>query len=265
MRIGTQDKIGVVLLAAAGLLFAAGFIVWYKVHPAPPIDTQTGCRKDGNYSAVAAVLIDTTDTLIPVQAQDLRTELATFAENIPQYGKLELYLMQPASEGLIKPILAVCNPGRGTDVSQWTGNPGLMDRRWHNIFEKRVDQTFDHMLAQSTPSRESPIMEEIQQVAVQTFIGHQVQAVPKQLVVVSDMLQNSTILDNYREEPSFEQFRVRPEFIRVRPELEGVNVIIFYVNRSAAQRRQGARQIEFWQSYFAESGATVVRVKRING
>jgi hypothetical protein len=47
-----------------------------------PINHATGCPKDGNYSAIFAVLLDTTDSLSPVQQEIVQKKLDEFAEKV---------------------------------------------------------------------------------------------------------------------------------------------------------------------------------------
>jgi hypothetical protein len=107
-------------------------------------------------------------------------------------------------------------------------------------------------------------MEEIQQVSVEAFFETPPKT-PKRLTVVSDMLQNSAILNQYRHPETFEEFEHTPAFVKVRPELNDVGVTILYVRRSSQFNRQGKRHVEFWQSFFAASGARMEEVKSVGG
>ncbi len=227
-----------------------------------PIDYATGCPKDGNYPEIFAVLLDTTDPLSPVQQKIVQKKLDKFAEEVPRYGKLEVFEVRPSSDRLIEPLLQVCNPGRASDVSEWTGNPRLLEKRWHEKFMDPLDKCLEVALSDSASAKRSPIMEEIQQVSVQAFFQRPPKT-SKHFAIVSDMLQNSPPLNQYRDPESFEEFEHKPGFVNVRPELKDVKVTILYVRRSSAFRLQGERHLKFWLSFFDASGARIEEVKSV--
>lgn len=229
-----------------------------------PIDPKTGCPKDGKYSEVSAILLDTTDSLSPVQQEAVQKKLDEFAENVPRYGELEVFVVRPSSDRLIEPLLQVCNPGRASDTNVFTGNPRLMEKRWRDKFKDPLDRTLNATLSNGVSSKQSPIMEEIQQVSVQAFFETPPKT-SKRFAIVSDMLQNSPVLNQYHDSGSFEQFRNTPGFVKVRPELKDVEITVLYVRRSSDLQRQGKRHVEFWQGFFDAAGAEVKEVKSVNG
>jgi hypothetical protein len=220
------------------------------------LNPATGCPKDQNYSAIFAVLLDTTDPLSSVQQEIINKKMDEFAEAVPRYGKLEIFTVRSSSVRLIEPLLQVCNPGRASDTNEWTGNPRLMEKRWHQKFMDPLDQSLNAALSKVISTNQSPIMEEIQQVSVQAFFETP-PLTAKRLAVISDMLQNSAVLNQYRHPESFEEFQRNPAFVKVRPQLNNVEVTILYVRRTSQFKRQGVRHVEFWQSFFAASGARV--------
>jgi hypothetical protein len=229
-----------------------------------PVDPATGCPKNGTYSAISVVLLDTMDPISPVQQEIVQKKLDEFAAGLPRYGKLEVFLVRSSSDRLIDPLLQVCNPGRASDTNEWTGTPRLLEKRWRDKFMDPLDKSLKVALSDSVSAKESPIMEEIQQVSAQAFF----EAPPetsKRLAIVSDMLQNSTILNQYRHPQSFEEFKHQPGFVKVRPALEDVDVTILYVRRSSDFNRQGERHVEFWQSFFGASGARIQEIMRVSG
>jgi hypothetical protein len=229
-----------------------------------PVDYTTGCPKDGKYSAIFAVLLDTTDSLSPVQQEIAQKKLDEFAEQLPRYGRLEIFEVRPSSDRLIEPLLQVCNPGRASDVNEWTGNPRLMEKRWHEKFVDPFDNSLKAALSDSAKAKQSPIMEEIQQVSVQAFFETPPET-SKRLAIVSDMLQNSAVLNQYRKAESFEEFELQPGFLQVKPQLSDVGVTILYVRRPSDFNRQGKRHVEFWQSFFAGSGARIEEIMSVSG
>jgi hypothetical protein len=259
-----QDFIGWMLIVFA--LVAIGGLA-YVYHAATShavaLNPDNMCPQSGPHS-ITVVLIDTTDPLDPVQHEDVRKQLEDIKDDVPRYGEIELFTVAPASDALLSAKLAACNPGRGSDIDPIYGNPALVEKRWQKAFSDKVDEVLGQLL-QSQTLATSPIMESIQQIAVQAFVGQGVDNIPKRLIVVSDMLQNTPGFSQYRGSESFEEFRRSPYYIKVRPNLAGVDVTILYLRRLNARHLQGRRHIEFWQSYFSDAGATLVDVKSIEG
>jgi hypothetical protein len=162
------------------------------------------------------------------------------------------------------PIIGLCNPGKGDDLSRIYQNPDLARQRWERDFADVMRATLDALLA-APDSASSPIYEAIQAVAVRTFGRPEYDRVPKRLIVVSDLLQNVPGKgSHYREVPEFDEFRSSAYFSQIHADLGGARVHLYYMNRSD-QSAQGAEHIRFWDDYFAAQGATVMTVERIFG
>jgi hypothetical protein len=184
---------------------------------------------------IFAILLDTTDALSPVQQLMTLKNLEGLAAGASGYGKVEVFVVRSSSDTLIRPLLQVCNSGRASDVNEWTGNPRLLEKRWHEKFMDPLVQTLTRALADSVNSQQSPIMEEIQQVSVEAFFETP-PTTSKRLAVVSDMLQNSQVLNQYSDPESFRDFQGQAGFEKVRPKLDNVGVTVLYVRRSSQTR-----------------------------
>src|SRR5690606_34075213 len=109
----------------------------------------------------------------------------------------------------------------------------------------------------------SPILESIQSVALTSFARAPDR--PRRLVVISDMLQHTEDLSHYRGEHNFLAFRASPRWRRLRPDLAGVEVEIFYVWRDTGLDVQGASHVQFWRDVITEAGGRLVRVEALEG
>ncbi len=108
-------------------------------------------------------------------------------------------------------------------------------------------------------------MESIQSVALTAFTGRKLKHLKKRFVIISDMLHNTSEFSHYTGELDFDKIHRSPYYLKVRANLEGIDVIIFYVRRETPRKIQGRRHIEFWQQYFLDQSAVVKRVLRIEG
>lgn len=258
-----HDLIGSFIIVACFLVAIALIFVYVRTNATErKIDEQTLCPVDGA-DGLTVVLIDRTDPLSAIQREDLMRHLDQLKAALPIRTAIEVYSIGADQGDLLKPEgHRLCNAGRATDVDALTGNPRLTEKRWRERFSRPLDDLFERM-TQSATSPRSPIMEAIQSVAVTAFGRLPERASYRRLVIVSDMLQNSDLLSQYGKLIAFDQFKQQNQYQRLRTDLKGVEVELWYIGgRSPLQGRQ---HIEFWQQYFANTGATLVRVSAIQG
>jgi len=139
-----------------------------------------------------------------------------------------------------------------------------VEKKWKNNFSQKIDEIFDSML-HGNDADVSPIMESIQSVAISAFGDHRVEGIPKKLIVVSDMLQNTSGFSHYQKRLDYILFKKSPYYIKVRPKLNEAKVEIFYLRRRGSATIQGKRHSEFWQKYFSDNNGNLILVESIEG
>jgi hypothetical protein len=85
------------------------------------------------------------------------------------------------------------------------------------------------------------------------------------LVVVSDFIQNTPELDQYKEKVTFDKFAATGYYRRIRSDLRDVAVELLYVWRTTRTSVQGRAHAEFWSELLADEGAKPIDVKSIQG
>jgi hypothetical protein len=216
--------------------------------------------------SVTAILIDRTDPFSLTQQTAIRDHLNDVRDHTSRYGLLEIYSVEPTQEKLLKPLFSMCNPGRGEGMSQWTGNPHLMEERWQAIFATPLQHLFDTILENET-AQISPIMESIQSIVV-TRLGSQELAskkIPRRLIIISDLLQYIKGYSQYRPLASFEQFKTLPYYQSVSSDLSGISVEFWYVRRKKTLALQNEDHVNFWRDYISEQGGSVDKVWYVPG
>jgi hypothetical protein len=242
------------------LAIGLALVVWIgPFRSQPPTDPLTLCLKDRPPKALLVVLVDTTDPISPIQKAQVDNELQNEIDKLVQYSEIQLYEVGPFGSELLKPIAApVCdpgNPGSEDNGPKLNSNPRLDRKRWQSRFARPLNMKMKQLL--SAPSaKTSPILESIQSVSVTVFGRPEFDEVPKKLVIVSDMVQNTAGFSQYDGVIPFERFRHEPYYITVRPHLKGVEVSILYLRRRNVIHIQGRAHIDFWKDYFADAGAT---------
>lgn len=256
-----EDLTGVLLLSGTAIIAAsvvAGAAWLYRKQP--NLDANSLCP-EGGAQGLTVLLVDQTEPLNAVQQEALRVKLLDIENEIHRGAGLEIYSIQPVETAVLKPELPlICNPGRGADVDAITGNPRLVERRWHDAFDLPVRRLLSQLTAPATRDV-SPIFESIQSVSV-TALSTRV-AGAKRLIIASDMLQNTANFSQYRTPISFAELSTTDYYRRVRADLRGIDVEVIYIRRDGPY--QPVQHIQFWQEYFAEAGGHLQRVIALVG
>lgn len=258
-----QNATTVLLMAAAIAIFLVVAFCYHKFVPSPQLrDPDTLCLKESAPTGLLAVLIDTTDSLSVVKRAAVKNEIEADIANLPINGELQLYTLGPVVDSLLKPEITLCNPGNGKGASEWTANAPLLKRRWNSRFERPLNEVLNRMLV-APDGRTSPILESIQDLSVAVFQKPEYKKVPKQLVIVSDMIQYTSQYSQYRGVQPFDLFSRTAYYKDVHADLSGVDVTLLYIIRARDSRIQTVKHYNFWRDYIAASGGRLVHYKPI--
>jgi len=239
------------------LTFVALFMVGigaaylYSQTNMPEIDKNTFCPKSGATS-VTAVLIDATDSLSVQQKQAFLSAFQSLRDSIPIHGRLDLYFIHNTQTSLLKPVVSLCNPGRGAEVSELVGNPRHVEQKWREGFGLPLDHEISRLL-NASPDNESPILESIQSVVLTSLSEAIDQHKPKKLIVVSDLMQHTSNFSLYRETPAIDNIIQNKSFNRMKSDLRHIDISVWMLARDNALSR--SKLVEIWQRIFAEQGA----------
>ncbi len=254
--------LGIALIVLA-LLAAAGLAIAYLLFPRPPIlDASSLCPVDGPRS-ITVVLVDATDDLAAVTKQEVAKRLADVAEDLPAYGLLDLRVLDPPTQGS-RSIFARCNPGDGAGLSEFTGNPALARARWLESFQKPAIDGVNNSLSSSEASF-SPIMAAIQRIAIERFTGKELEKLPRSLIVVSDMLENTSAYEQYLGDLTFQRYQNSPAYRVFRTDLHGADVSVLYVQRATKRPISSASLAIFWAEWFKDNHVGNFRATKLQG
>ena len=253
--------LGIIVLAFLGIVVGARLLT----HP-ERLNAATLCPAGGP-SAITAILIDTTDPLNPIQRAAVAVRLNRIVSRLRLGEEIAVYSVSPAGDPL-KPDFVICRPIEPGEVSELTGNRAIAQRRFDDIFAPRLRSVLTAATS-GPPSGRSPIMAAIQAIAISAFqtadAASKSGSLPKRLIVVSDMLENSEAGNHYKGAPDFGSYKSTPAYARVRSHLDGVTVTILYLRRDDAPGVQGLTHIRFWNAWFADQGGSVDDVVAIEG
>jgi len=255
------------IMIAAAILSGAVYLR-EKAKSANPQLGDDLCRVTQSPASYHAVLIDRTDPYNETQRASIKKMLETWRAQIPTWSQVTVFAVSGVNETRLTPELSLCNPPAEAD--RLIQNPERVKERWNAGFVLPLERRIDELIgAEALPH--SPIMEMIQSVAISAFpevSSSGVAREPRELVIISDMLHNTEEYSHYRDTTlSFRAFRDTPYFQRIRADLRGVVITIFYARRDGdgAELRQGRDHVTFWEEYFMSMGATLNRVRRVSG
>ena len=261
-----------VVLVGAGMVAA----LWWN----PTLDEATLCPTDRSPAGEHIVVLDATDAWNPVQARVVHQEFQRIQQSLPRFARLTLYTL--GDEGAhargaepFAPALSLCNPGRPDDFGAFPvlgrlaghllANPHAMQERWKAEFAQRLDEVLEAE-AQRAGAQTSPIMETVRWATLRA----EEPAAPGVVYLFSDLLQHSDAYSVYRARDwNVEAARALADVGRLGTRgLEGYDVEIYFIERGSelapAHYRRGAL-VAFWEAFFAQQGARVTRVRRLEG
>ena len=265
-KVSSKAIVGVAM-GSAGIAAVMG-LVWLLFLASSRyegIDQETFCpREKDRYLAI--VLIDGTDGFNPIQQISIRNELNKLREEVPEFGRISIYVVYASSLMRLKPTLSVCNPGNPEDASEFTSSKSIVEKRWRESFEAPLNTLFNQVL-DDQGDQGSPLMESFQAASLTAF-GKQVglsTKTPARLIIVSDMLHHTPQLSMYRNVPRFSSFRKANYYRKVMSDMTGVDVEVLLVRRDAHTKTSMKDLVDFWNSYFTDQGGRLTRWKNIEG
>ena len=250
-------------LAVLSLAVLAAGAYYYFTLPRPPVLDRASLCPVGGPRAITAILLDSTDEIPDIGKREIKTILTDIAETLPDYALLDLRLLDPAAAGG-RPIFAKCNPGDGSGLSEYTGNPRLARQRWMDEFRQPLEQALAAGL-KPTPGKTSPIMETIQRIAVERFSGRTAEGIPKALVLVSDMLEHQPDYSQYSGDLSFARYKASRAYKKLQTDLHGAAVSIYYIQRATAKPVNSASHIQFWADWIRDNNGQFKQASKLQG
>lgn len=156
--------------------------------------------------------------------------------------------------------------GDGSGLSEFTGNPEMARRRWRDKFREPIVRGLEGGL-QPVKSQSSPLLATFQGIALDRFTGASAEAAQKKLVIVSDMIEN--VPGEYTQYPPadlrYERFKAAPYYRKVRTDLHGAEVDIFYIQRITARPLNSGAHIQFWLDWINDNNGRFGKAIKLQG
>ncbi len=241
--------IGLVVLAVSGF-----GLFYFKVSGKGQVDEATLCPKSGP-TAMLVILLDLSDPLHERHATRLRREIDRHIGRAGQ-GTMISVAVVGADQTKSSIGFGLCKPLQGDEASRIYQNSTLVERRYETGFNRPLSEAVDSML-RGEEMNTSPIIETMHNAVVDS-VGFGKDGINKNLVLVSDLYQNSGVFSFYRGE-GWNAFARSPGFDRVTDYLDGFNVHVIRIQRRVPDRSSNIQVEDFWVRYFEKAGAESVQ------
>ncbi len=250
-----------VLFLLSGLL--AGGVVWLKVRAGgnAELDARTDCPVNGPTS-VTAVIFDVTDPVPQTTMDDLKNKFRQAVRRIEPGGYLWVGTFS-ATPGDLNSMFGHCNPGDGSTVDDLTGNSRRQQLKWEKMFEKPLGE-LPSKLPKDGHADQSPIMAAIQKIKTSLFDNGEFDKVPKHLIVVSDMMENTPDYSQYKSGADWDLYRKSRAYSRYRTDLLGADVHVLYLNR-AERKFPSVGHVEFWKRWIDDNNGEPADFTKLEG
>lgn len=250
-----KDVLGIFnLIIVAGVLGAISYAA-LVLQPAE-YDPDTLCLA-GEKPAHTVVVIDKTDLYTPEQTVLIRERILQARDRLDIGERLSLYELDQRGE-LEDTDFSLCNPGRGEQINPLYRNPTRVEARYQALFEDPLQDALADLVEPKNAPR-SPILEALADLATEPDFDP---ATPgRDIVLVSDMLQNSALFSVYGAarydlagrlpDPRLVADAIQREYGDA---LAGVTIQIHLIPRQGWTDQQAAIIPAYWQEVFRYLG-----------
>lgn len=262
-----SNAAGITLGVALMLLSVSAFIglgyLYLTKEKVPRLDSLSLCPVDGP-RGITVVLVDTSDDLPRATKDEALIAVRNVVRSLPDYYRLDIKGLDiPGMKS--RSIFSKCSPGSGAGLSEWTASPALARKRWEESFERPAISAIENSLSEAKASS-SPIMAAIQDIAIRDFTGAVAENAPKELVVISDMIESTAEYSQYpgKGDLSYERFQRSKAYLKFRTDLRGAKLDIRYVTRANVKIDRN-NHMYFWQKWASDNGSGRFYVIQLQG
>ena len=199
-------------------------------------------------------LIDTTDGYSDNQIRIMRQEIEHRIEGMQGYEKLSIYVIKSDESGLSTVISKeFCRCKINVDsINPWTGSEKFIKEKFEKQFYLPLKNVLDKNLTPGKKANKSPILEALYTVSLDdSFLD----AERREIIIFSDMHQNSDLISFYRSVPSFDELLKQIPLPMVVMKAQNKFRCEVTMYRPSHDRNSVISKRRFWQQYFAFTGS----------
>lgn len=251
---------GFLILIVAGIILT---LLWMKPEKIVR-NPLTLCPVKNGPSAFTTILIDRTDNFGSISKADVEVQLHDILNETKENELVSLYVVKPVEKAPLQSLITICNPGNPDEADPWVESPYIVDKNWKSKFKAPLDALLVQLLDEEKASL-SPIMESIQSISVSALGGKRKSSLPRKIILISDLLQNSQTWSLYSQEPDFDAFSQADQTRGLNPDLRGVTIEIFFLQRETRRPVDENQLLRFWVRWIGHYGGRVTRILKVSG
>lgn len=260
-----KTKKGYLMIAGTVLFFIVVVILSSVLSKEDNIDKNL-CLKDKPLEAHTAVLIDMTILFTQDETTFLKDKIQEIQHVLRQNDLFSIYSINKSQDTQITPkqLFSRCRPKSGKEANPIYESPDNIQKKYEKDFVKPVKKLLTELPNEKNEGNvNSPIIEAIQGMTHLANFSNKIK--DRRLIVISNMLEKSSILSHYNNNYTFEKFKSSEEYSKIKSNLEGIDINIYYMVRPNTKSYQCSKHISFWRDFFTESGAKSLNFYQVDG
>jgi flagellar basal body-associated protein FliL len=220
------------------------------------------CRVDGQYNKHVVVL-DITGRYSLIQHKTIRSSIEDIVKNLKLDEQLQLYFITDNVTSAVKPLMEVCNPGKGENIDGLVGNKKLIIQKWKNKLYEPLNKILSDFDATEQITNSSPIFETIQMINNLSLKKSKVDTKIR-FTVISDFIQHSKEYSFLRNN-KIEKFWTSNYYQKIYTTFKDVDISLLFIRRDGYEKYINKKYLDFWKKYFIKSGSKNVIIGRLEG
>jgi hypothetical protein len=219
------------------------------------------CRVDGQYNKHVVVL-DITGKYSLLQHKTIRSAIEDIVKNLELEEQFQFYFITDSVATVVKPLMEVCNPGKGENIDSLVGNKKLVMQKWENKLYKPLNRILSDFDRNHQTTSSSPIFETIQMIN-NLSLKKSKKDTKIRFTIMSDFIQHSDDYSFLRNK--VENFWASKYYQKVYTTFKDIDVSLVFIRRNGREEYLNKRYLDFWKRYFIELGSANVTIERIEG
>jgi hypothetical protein len=219
------------------------------------------CRVDGQYNKHVVVL-DITGKYSLLQHKTIRSSVEDIVKNLELDEQLQLYFITDNVATVVKPLMEVCNPGKGENIDSLVGNKKLIIQKWKDKLYKPLNRILSDFDKNHQTTSSSPIFETIQMIN-NLSLKKSKKDTKIRFTIMSDFIQHSADYSFLRNK--IENFWNSNYYQKVYTTFKDIDISLLFIRRNGREEYLNKKYLDFWKKYFIELGSKNVTIERLEG
>jgi flagellar basal body-associated protein FliL len=249
--------ISVVVILVASIIYSFVFVSSNQVKR----NKDNLCRVDGQYNKHVVVL-DITGKYSLLQHKTIRSSIENIVKNLELEEQLQFYFITDNVATVVKPLMEVCNPGKGENINGLVGNKKLVIQKWENKLYKPLNKILSDFDENQQTTNSSPIFETIQMIN-NLSLKKSKDDTKIRFTIMSDFIQHSADYSFLRNK--IENFWTSNYYKKVYTTFKDVDISLLFIRRNGREEYLNKKYLDFWKKYFIKLGSKNVTIERLEG